>query len=42
MDDLRALGISEKIVRMIRIFYDGFQARVLHDDDDDDDDMTEP
>ena len=25
------------IVRMIRVFYDGFQARVLHDGD-----MTEP
>ena len=30
-------GIPEKIVRMIPVSYDGFQARVLHDGD-----MTEP
>ena len=30
-------GIPEKIAKMIRVFYDGFQARVLHDGD-----MTEP
>ena len=28
---LRHYGIPEKIVRMIRIFYEGFQARVLHE-----------
>ena len=30
---LRHYGIPEKIVRIIRVFYDGFQARVLHDRD---------
>ena len=34
---LRHYGIPEKIMRMIRVFYDGFQARVLHDGD-----TTEP
>ena len=28
---LRHYGIPEKIVKMIRVFYDGFQARVLHE-----------
>ena len=28
---LRHNGVPEKIVRMIRIFYDGFQARVLNE-----------
>ena len=28
---LRHYGIPEKTVRMIQIFYDGFQARVLHE-----------
>ena len=34
---LRHYGVPEKIVKMIRLFYDGFQARVLHEGD-----MTEP
>ena len=34
---LRHYRIPEKIARLIRIFYDGFQARVLRDGD-----MTEP
>ena len=28
---LRHYGVPEKIVRMIRVFYDGFQAKVLHE-----------
>ena len=28
---LRHYGVPEKIVRMIRVFYDGFHARVLHE-----------
>ena len=28
---LRHYGVPEKIVRIIRVFYDGFQARVLHE-----------
>ena len=28
---LRHYRVPEKIVRMIRVFYDGFQARVLHE-----------
>ena len=28
--NLRHYGVPEKIVRMIRVFYDGFQARFLH------------
>ena len=28
---LRHYGVPEKIVRMIRVFYDGFYARVLHE-----------
>ena len=28
---LRHYGVPEKIMRMIRVFFDGFQARVLHE-----------
>ena len=35
--NLQHYGVPEKIVKVIRIFYNGFQTRVLHEGD-----MTKP